>query len=168
MDRKDDTQFRIYKDIISNECTIINELTHMMHAVQKDVHELSSDTLEQRIQSIMIVAERISSIEDKRDSIYRSIRREYGLDEIGDFKDLQSSIDMQLWEELDVLYRTLKISTLQFRSQLNILVRYLQECESRKRELLDEFFPKSHDYQYTRNGNKDDHVHAGLLCDWST
>lgn len=168
MDVRNDTQIATYIDIVSSELEIIGNLTGMLISVQRDIHMLNIEELEDRIHSLVASAEKVESIENKRDAIYKGIRSLYGLDADGEFSDIQTHIDAETWEELEVLYRKLKISILQFRSQLNILVLYFKECESIKRDLLDEFFPDNHDSQYTKSGVKSDQLHAGLLCDWST
>ncbi len=157
-----------YLHTVDQEIDVIKGITSELRQTQIQFHSLEAPVLDKRIQDLASYADNIEHIEDTRNSLYKDLRNTLGVKEWETFSDLEQYLEKKDWQKINEQRRKLKLTVLNFRSQLNVLFLFIRECENLKSELLERFFPSEHDLQYNLGGRKNSNVHTGLLCDWST
>ncbi|MCL2210505.1 MAG: hypothetical protein FWB95_01125 [Treponema sp.] len=156
------------RDILLQECELIQGAVAVQEKIRAAVSEREWTDFDTHLNAMNSIENKMVNLESERENlflVFKSLIHEKSfcenLDDKGQFKELVSLLPKNQRDELNEIYRSLKMESLKLRISNDALMTYISGVKSTLQEFFELAFPERGGKMYTKDGT---HFSNDMRC----
>jgi len=147
------------RDILLQECELIQNAFLIQEKIRKAVTEREWTDFDAHLNAMNAIENKMVSLEGEREQlfvVFKALVHERtfceNLDDKGQFLELVSLLPLKQREDLNEIYRSLKVESIKLHMANDALMTYIAGVKSTLQEFFDLAFPERGGKMYTKTG----------------